>query len=208
MNLQSMLLANAGLSLSVDLRCHNTYSNRAPLFTPDSPLPAIAYDEHLPPATLALDLCPKNPEAFQQKLLQLDLVMDYHGSDELQWTSFTDPNGVVVRVFDSGLPAGECPWPQSEFAIPVGDFRDSVNFWAHLGFSPVPDIPRQHPWTVMRNGPCIISLHQKISWKGPFFIVDDLSSAGELKTVNHFDLPSDFTHAASTDQGLLLVQKR
>ena len=93
---------------------------------------------------------------------------------------FTDPAGFGLVIADrKDLPNKVTETDYSdlyELAIPsVPQFTDSINFWNSLGFAPVPDIPRPHPWCRLKKGSLTIGIHQSSDWMNPSLVFEEKS---------------------------------
>ncbi|MCM8526357.1 MAG: hypothetical protein NE327_07570 [Lentisphaeraceae bacterium] len=124
----------------------------------------------------------KEPDKFLNKIDALGIVCNFaadHLGNHFE-AIFTDPGGFGISVADAkDLPEqiSEADYSSLyELAIPsVPQFADSINFWNSLGFKPVPDIPRPHPWCRMQSGNLTIGIHQSQDWLNPSLVFENKS---------------------------------
>ena len=124
----------------------------------------------------------QEPDKFLNKIDSLGIVCNFaadYAGNHFE-ALFTDPAGLTIAVAD----AKDLPEPVSssdysslyELAIPsVPSFGDSINFWNSLGFEPIPDKPRPHPWSRMRMSTITIGIHQSQDWLNPSLVFENES---------------------------------
>ncbi len=123
-----------------------------------------------------------NPDKFLNKIDSLGIVCNFaadHLGNHFE-AIFTDPAGFGIAAADlNDLPEIIQSSDYSslyELAIPsVSQFSDSINFWNSLGFTPVPDKPRPHPWCRMHSGSLTVGIHQSPDWLNPSLVFENES---------------------------------
>lgn len=119
----------------------------------------------------------QKPDQYLNKIDSLGIICNFaadHTGNHFE-AIFPDPAGFSIVVADAkDLPEQVLSTDYStlyELAIPaVPQFEDSINFWNSLGFSPIPDIPRPHPWCRMMFGNMTIGIHQSQDWLNPSLV--------------------------------------
>lgn len=135
----------------------------------------------------------QNPDQFLNKIDSLGIICNF-AADSLGnhfEAIFTDPAGFGISAADKkDLPEKIKNADYSrlfELAIPaVPQFPDSINFWNSLGFSPLPDKPRPHPWCRMHSGNLTIGIHQSQDWLNPSLVFEK-----EAPITNEFEISRD-----------------
>jgi [ribosomal protein S5]-alanine N-acetyltransferase len=72
-----------------------------------------------------------------------------------------------------------------EFAHPVKDIHQSIEFWKLLGFEGVSEFESPYPWAILTDGLTVIGLHQSAHFDFPaitFFAADMELKISQLKT--------------------------
>lgn len=123
----------------------------------------------------------QEPDKFLKKLDTLGIICnfaaDYTGNHFE--AIFTDPAGFTLIAADAkDLPEQLTSDYSSlyELAVPSApQFSDSINFWNSLGFSPVPDRPRPHPWCRLKLGNITVAIHQSQDWLNPAMVFENES---------------------------------
>ena len=120
------------------------------------------------------------PDKFLNKIDSLGVVCNFAADAYGNHFEaiFTDPAGFGIIAADAkDLPekiSGSNYSSLYELAIPaVPQFTDSINFWNSLGFTPVPDIPRPHPWCRLQSGNLTIAIHQSQDWLNPALVFEN-----------------------------------
>lgn len=121
----------------------------------------------------------QQPDKFLNKIDSLGIVCNFAADSAGNHFEaiFTDPAGFRIIVADANdLPEQVSSTDYSslyELAIPaVSQFSDSINFWNSLGFSPLPDKPRPHPWSRIIMGNMTIGIHQSQDWLNPSLVFE------------------------------------
>ena len=155
----------------------------------------------------------QNPDQFLNKIDSLGIVCNF-AADFLGnhfEAIFTDPSGFGIIAADAKDLPEQVPTSNYsdlyELAIPaVPQFSDSINFWNSLGFSPVPDKPRPHPWSRMQSGNLTIGIHQSQDWLNPSLVFENESPIHNDVEISR-DLKSCGTaHISETCDHLLIYR--
>src|SRR6185369_3191440 len=71
-----------------------------------------------------------------------------------------------------------------EFAHPVADIRQSIEFWKLLGFDVISEFTSPYSWAIMSDGLSVVGLHQTTHFTTPaitFFAADMRHKIRKLK---------------------------
>lgn len=124
----------------------------------------------------------QKPEVFLAILEELSIVCNFTADHVGQHFEavFTDPGGMNLIVADHSDLPNQCRQVSYdslfELSIPtVATFIDSVNFWNKIGFAPLPDRPRPHPWSRLKKNGFTIGLHQSTDWPRPGLVFENTS---------------------------------
>ena len=86
----------------------------------------------------------------------------------LKMAVFTGPGGLVVGLnshdpegmpLPTGRPITKCG-TFGEFAIPVDDFHEAMEFWQRLGFTALYESNEPYPWGILGDERIILGLHE------------------------------------------------
>ena len=135
----------------------------------------------------------QQPDKFLNEIDALGIICNFaadHFGNHFE-ALFTDPAGFGISVADAkDLPEQVSSTDYSslyELAIPsVPQFGDSINFWNSLGFTPITDKPRPHPWSRLKYGNITLGIHQSQDWLNPSLVFENESPFG-----NEFEISRD-----------------
>ena len=109
-------------------------------------------------------------------LYDLGIQCDFIAEGEDFEAVFHTPEGLKVILSEKLTDCTGKDIEIYELAVPTDHFIDSVNFWTALGFTPLNDPPRNHPWCRLQLKNLIIGIHSSAYLREKEILIQGLES--------------------------------